>query len=84
MNPSWQAVRRLNGKVIRQHRIVARRLPTLYDQSLAALRRHLRMVKPALVICVGQAAGLQFHLRHHAVIDGNEAISGFFALPLAD
>lgn len=25
-----------------------------------------------------------FHLRHHAVIDCNEAISGFFTLPLAD
>lgn len=25
-----------------------------------------------------------FHLRHHAVIDCNEAISGFFSLPLAD
>ena len=25
-----------------------------------------------------------FHLRHHAVIDCNEAISGFFALPVAD
>jgi pyroglutamyl-peptidase len=57
VNPSWLAVRRLNRKVIRRHRIVARRLPTVYDQSLAALRRHLRTVKPALVICVGQAAG---------------------------
>jgi hemolysin III len=25
-----------------------------------------------------------FHLRHHAVIDSNEAISGFFLLPVAD
>ena len=25
-----------------------------------------------------------FHLRHHAVIDCNEAISGFFCLPIAD
>jgi hemolysin III len=25
-----------------------------------------------------------FHLRHHAVIDCNESISGFFGLPLAD
>lgn len=25
-----------------------------------------------------------FHLRHHAVIDCNEAISGFFGLPIAD
>ena len=25
-----------------------------------------------------------FHLRHHAVIDCNESISGFFGLPVAD
>ncbi len=57
VNSSWEAVRRLNGRVIRGHRIVARRLATVYDQSLATLRRHLTTVKPALVICVGQAAG---------------------------
>jgi pyroglutamyl-peptidase len=43
--------------VIRGHRIVARQLATVYDQSLATLQRHLKMVKPALVICVGQAEG---------------------------
>jgi pyroglutamyl-peptidase len=57
VNPSWLAVRRLNGRVIRGHRIVARRLATVYGQSLATLRRHLTAVKPALVICVGQAEG---------------------------
>ena len=29
-------------------------------------------------------AAYGFHLRHHAVIDCNESISGFFGLPLAD
>jgi hemolysin III len=29
-------------------------------------------------------AAYSFHLRHHAVIDCNESISGFFCLPLAD
>jgi len=29
-------------------------------------------------------AAYSFHLRHHAVIDCNEAISGFFCLPVAD
>ena len=57
VNPSWLAVRRLNGRVIRGHRIVARQLTTVYDQSLTSLRRHLKVVKPALVICVGQAEG---------------------------
>ncbi len=29
-------------------------------------------------------AAYSFHLRHHAVIDCNESISGFFCLPIAD
>lgn len=57
VNPSWLAVRRLNGRTIRGHRIVARRLPTAFGQSLVRLRHHLRRTKPALVICVGQAGG---------------------------
>jgi len=57
VNPSWLAVRRLNGRTIRGHRIVARRLPTAYADSLARLRRHLRRIKPVLAICVGQAGG---------------------------
>ncbi len=34
----------------------------------------------------GRAARLiyGFHLRHHAVIDSNESVSGFFGLPVAD
>ena len=57
VNPSWLAARQLNGRTIRGHRILARCLPTTYQGSLARLRRYLRNVRPALVICVGQAAG---------------------------
>jgi pyroglutamyl-peptidase len=57
VNPSWLAVRRLHGRVIRGHRIVARRLPVVFARSLPALQRQLRKVKPALVICVGLADG---------------------------
>jgi pyroglutamyl-peptidase len=57
VNPSWLAVRRLHGRTLRGHRIVARRLPTTYEESLPRLRRLLRRVRPALVICVGQAGG---------------------------
>ena len=57
VNPSWLAVRRLHGRVLCGHRIVARRLPTAYQGSLEKLRRLLRRVRPALVICVGQAGG---------------------------
>lgn len=57
LNPSWLAVRALDGRIIRRHRIVVRRLPTVFRQSLPALRRHLRRERPAVVICVGQAGG---------------------------
>lgn len=57
VNPSWLAVKQLDGRTIRGHRIVARRLPTTYQGSLEQVRRHLERMRPALVICVGQAAG---------------------------
>jgi len=34
VNPSWRAVKQLDGRTIRGHRIVARRLPTTYQGSL--------------------------------------------------
>ena len=57
VNPSWLAVRRLHGRTLGGHRIVSRRLPTAYKESLEKLRRQLRRIRPALVICVGQAGG---------------------------
>ncbi len=57
VNPSWLAVRRLHGRVIRGHQIVARKLPTTFGLSLAELLRLLQRIQPALIICVGQAGG---------------------------
>jgi len=55
LNPSWMAVRSLHGRRIGGHQIVAAQLPTVFDASLAELERLLRLYKPALVLCVGQA-----------------------------
>lgn len=55
VNPSWQAVSRLHGKRIASHRIVARELPTEFGTSITGLRTAIRDLKPALVLCVGQA-----------------------------
>lgn len=57
VNPSWLAVLRLHGRTIAGRAVVARRLPTEYGRALADLRRHLRTLRPCLVICVGQASG---------------------------
>ena len=56
-NPSWEAVRTLEGARIRGHRVVARCLPVEFGRSLQALRAAIREAKPALVLCVGVAGG---------------------------
>jgi pyroglutamyl-peptidase len=57
INPSWDAVAPLANKRIGGHRIVARQLPVEFGTSLKVLRAAIREVKPALVLCVGQAGG---------------------------
>lgn len=57
LNPSWEAVRRLHGRILRGHEIVAAQLPTCFDTSRKRLQALLRQHKPQLVICVGQAGG---------------------------
>lgn len=56
-NPSWEAARALHGRRIAGHRVVARELPVEFGASLALLRRAIREVRPALVLCVGLAGG---------------------------
>ena len=56
-NPSWEAVRALDGTRIRGHRIVARCLSVEFGRSLRELRAALRETKPAIVLCVGVAGG---------------------------
>jgi pyroglutamyl-peptidase len=68
VNPSWQAVSRLHGKRIAGHRIVARELPTEFGASLTALHAAIRDLKPALVLCIGQAGGsVQLSLERVAI-----------------
>jgi pyroglutamyl-peptidase len=57
VNPSWEAVRALQGARIGGHRIEARCLPVVFGGSLAALRRAISDTRPVLVVCVGQAGG---------------------------
>jgi pyroglutamyl-peptidase len=57
INPSWEAVRTLDGETIANHTIRAVQLPTVFGRSLTTLRAAIRRWKPALVVCVGQAGG---------------------------
>jgi pyroglutamyl-peptidase len=57
VNPSALAVRELHGRVIARHHVVAAELPCVFGKALDELRREIRRLDPALVICVGQAGG---------------------------
>ncbi|MEW5314828.1 MAG: hypothetical protein WDW38_006297 [Sanguina aurantia] len=57
INPSWEAVRALDGRRIRGHRIVARQLPTEFAGSLRVLKKAMRELAPVIVLGVGQAGG---------------------------
>lgn len=57
VNPSWQAVRALDGEIIEGHRVVTLELPTEFEGSLRALRQTLREMRPSVAIAVGLAGG---------------------------
>lgn len=77
VNPSWLAVRELNGRQILGHKVIAAQLPTVYGESLQTLRQLLRQHRPALVVCVGQAGGRSKISLERVAINVNDA-------PLAD
>lgn len=57
VNPSWEAVRTLQGELIEGHRVITAKLPTEFERSLRILRKTLRETQPAVVIAVGLAGG---------------------------
>ncbi len=57
INPSWEAVRQLDGARIDGHHVIARQLPTAFGTSLQTLHEALHSCDPALVIAVGLAGG---------------------------
>lgn len=73
VNPSWQAVQALHGRRIAGHQVVAAQLPTVFDASLAELGRLLRLHRPALVLCVGQAGGRAALSLERVAINVNDA-----------
>jgi pyroglutamyl-peptidase len=57
VNPSWDAVARLDGEILDGHRIVARCLPVEFGAALDALHAAMQETSPDLVLSVGQAGG---------------------------
>ncbi|BFH67543.1 MAG: pyroglutamyl-peptidase I [Paenibacillus dendritiformis] len=57
INPSWEAVRALDGAALGRYRVQAAQLPTSFARAGATLRDAMAACDPAAVICVGQAGG---------------------------
>jgi pyroglutamyl-peptidase len=57
INPSWLAVRELDGAMIARHRVHALELPVSFTAMPRALDAAIEHVAPRLVLCVGQAGG---------------------------
>ena len=56
-NPSWEAVRPLNGEMVGDHRVASRLMRCVFGEAIARLEADIRALKPDVVICVGQAGG---------------------------
>ncbi|WP_042883766.1 pyroglutamyl-peptidase I [Cupriavidus necator] len=57
INPSWEAVRALDGERVGDAVIVARQLPCVFGAAIDAIGELVGALQPALVIAVGQAGG---------------------------
>lgn len=73
LNPSWLAVQALHATRIAGHQVIAAQLPTRFDTSVTELMRLLRLYRPALVICVGQAGGRNALSLERVAINVNDA-----------
>ena len=56
-NPSWEAVRPLDGERVDGHRIAARLMPCVFGEAIDRLEDEIAALDPQIVICVGQAGG---------------------------
>src|SRR5438309_7486556 len=73
VNPSWMATQALHGRQVVSHRIVGAQIPTVFGQSLQALRDLLLHYRPDVVICTGQAGGRAALSLERIAINVNDA-----------
>lgn len=57
LNPSWEAARAFDGRMVGGASVVARQLPCVIAEVGQALRDAIAEVNPVLVLCLGQAGG---------------------------
>jgi pyroglutamyl-peptidase len=73
LNPSWLGVQALHGREVAGCRVVAARLPTVFDLSLQALHELLAAHRPTLVVCVGVASSRRALSLERVAINLNDA-----------
>jgi pyroglutamyl-peptidase len=73
VNPSWDAVHALHGRVIDGHEVIGGEIPTVFGASLDRLEALLEEHRPRLVICTGQAAGRAAISLERVAINVNDA-----------
>jgi pyroglutamyl-peptidase len=73
VNPSWDAVHALHGRVIAGHRVIGGEIPTIFGDSLQRLEALLEEHQPKLVICTGQAGGRGAISLERVAINVNDA-----------
>ncbi|AGF29118.1 pyroglutamyl-peptidase I [Bacillus amyloliquefaciens] len=73
VNPSWEAVKRLDGSHEGPASIVSEQVPTVFYKSLAVLREAVKKHQPDIIICVGQAGSRMQITPERVAINLNEA-----------
>lgn len=66
-NPSWQAARLLDGKVVCGFEVASRMLPTSYARAPRLFLKALKEVRPAAVVCTGVYTGKLIRLEKVAL-----------------
>ena len=57
VNPSWQAVQKLDESIIMKHRVCTLELSCEFNTSIKELHQAIESHNPKVVICIGQAGG---------------------------
>ncbi len=73
VNPSWEAVKRLNGAADGPASIVSEQVPTVFISLLPSSREAIKKHQPDIIICVGQAGGRMQITPERVAINLNEA-----------
>lgn len=65
-NPSWEAIKALDGTTWKGYRLVCKQMPVVWGEPLTLLRTWVDQYRPALVLSLGQGRADSFSLESKA------------------